>query len=89
MASKPELRFLLIRDGSLLDDKGLAILEQMAHENDYQILMEKVDTSGKVGIFMEDGTIKAVNAEPDAKTEAAPKKAARGKKAEGQGELIR
>ena len=89
MASKPELRFLLIRDGSLLDDKGLAILEQMAHENDYQILMEKVDTSGKVGIFMEDGTIKAVNAEPDAKTEAAPKKAARGKKAEGQGELIK
>jgi AAA domain len=87
MAGKPELRFLLIRDGSLLDDNGLAILEQMAHENDYQILMEKVDTSGKIGIFMEDGTIKTVNAEPEAKAEpSTPKKTTRKNKA--QGELI-
>jgi hypothetical protein len=102
MANKPELAFLLIRDGSLLDDNGLAILEQMAHEQNFQILMEKVDTTGKVGIYMEDGIIKTVNAEPDEKTEAAPKRATRGKKteaapkratrgkkAEGQGELIR
>jgi len=87
MANKPELRFLLIREGSLLDDNGLAILEQMAHEQDFQILMEKVDTSGKVGIFMEDGTIKAVNAEPEAKPEAA-KKPTRSKKNKEQGELI-
>lgn len=86
MANKPELCFLLIRDGSLLDDNGLAILEQMAHEHDYQILMEKVDTSGKVGIFMEDGTIKAVNVEPENSTaEAAPKKATRKGKNEKQG----
>ena len=90
MASKPELRFLLIRDGSLLDDNGLAILEQMAHENDCQILLEKVDTSGKVGIYMEDGTIKTVNAEPDAKAEAAPRRNTRNKKnKDEQGELIK
>jgi predicted ATP-dependent endonuclease of OLD family len=70
MANKPELRFLLIREGSLLDDGNLAILEEMAHENDFQILMEVVDTSGKVGIFMEEGAVKSVNAEPE--PEAAP-----------------
>jgi AAA domain len=61
MAGKPDLRFLLIREGSLLDDDGMAILEQMAHENDYQILIETVDTSGKVGIFMQDGEVAAIN----------------------------
>lgn len=91
MASKPELPFLLIRDGSLLDDNGLAIIEKMAHENNYQILMEKVDTSGKVGIFMEDGTIKTVNPQPDdkAKTEPAPRATRNSRKKEAQGELIK
>lgn len=89
MANKPELRFLLIREGSLLDDEGMAILEQMAHEQNFQILMEKVDTSGKVGIFMEDGTIKTVNAEPDAEPAPTAKKPARRTKNEKQGELIR
>ena len=65
MAGKPELRFLLIREGSLLDDGNMAILEEMAHEHDYQILMEVVDTTGKVGIYMEEGAVKTVNAEPE------------------------
>lgn len=60
----------------------------MAHTHGYQILMEVVDTSGKVGIFMEDGEIKAVNAEPET-TPAAPAKKARKSKNEKQGELIR
>lgn len=90
MANKPELRFLLIRDGSLLDDNGLAILEQMAHEQNFQILMEKVDTSGKVGIFMEDGVIKTVNPVNETTAEAAPKPTRRRKtKDEKQGELIK
>ena len=93
MANKPELRFLLIRDGSLLDDTGLAILEQMAHEQNFQILMEKVDTTGKLGIYMEDGTIKTVNAEPEAAAEPAPRRTTRKKdekkKDEKQGELIK
>jgi hypothetical protein len=72
MAAKPELRFLLIREGSLLDDKSMAILEEMAHENDWQILMEIVDTSGKVGIFMEEGAVKTVNLEPQPEPAATP-----------------
>ena len=70
MAGKPELRFLLIREGSLLDNEGMAILEEMAHENDWQILMEVVDQSGKVGIYLEDGEVKAVNQEPEPATPA-------------------
>jgi hypothetical protein len=75
MANKPELRFLLIREGSLLDSKGMEILEEMAHQQDFQILMEVVSESGKVGIFMEDGTIKTVNADPEEKTAVTAPKA--------------
>jgi prefoldin subunit 5 len=90
MAGKPDLRFLLIREGSLLDENGWTILEQMAHENNFQILSEVVDTTGKVGIFLEDGTIKAVNAEQDTAAAATPaKKAARKSKNEKQGQLIK
>lgn len=89
MAGKPELRFMVIREGSLLDENSITILEQMAHENNWQILMEIVDNSGKVGIFMQDGEIKAVNTEPEAQVPApAAKKAARKSKNEKQGELI-
>ncbi len=89
MAGKPDLRFLLIREGSLLDDSNMTVLEQMAHEHGYQILMEVVDTSGKVGIFMEDGAIKTVNAEPEPAAPAAAKKATRKGRNEKQGELIK
>jgi len=89
MAGKPELRFLVIREGSLLDDNGLSILEQMAHENGWQILMEVVDTSGKVGIYMEDGEVKAVNAEPESTAPAKPPKKTGKTKNKEQGELIK
>jgi hypothetical protein len=87
MAGKPDLRFLLIREGSLLDDAGMATLEEMAHEHDFQILVECVDTSGKVGIYMEQGEIKAVNAEPEPAAKPAKKSAV--KKTSNQRELIK
>jgi hypothetical protein len=86
MAGKPDLRFLLIREASLLDDEGMAILEQMAHEHEFQILAEVVDTSGKVGIYMEDGEIKNVNPETPPAKPTLVKKAT--KKASNQQELM-
>lgn len=89
MAGKPDLRFLLIREGSLLDDNSMDALEELAAKYEYQILMEVVDKTGDVGIYMEDGTIKQINA-PDApapKKTAAKKTAA--KKTAKQGELIK
>ena len=65
MAGKPDLRFMLIREGSLLDDEGMTILEEMARENFYQVLIECVNTTGTVGIYMKDGEVAAINAEPE------------------------
>lgn len=65
MASNPELRVIRIVDGSLLDDASMEIVKKMAIERDYQIWIESVDTSGKVGIVMEDGEVKTVNEEPE------------------------
>lgn len=58
MAMNPGLRVILIRQGSLLDDDGIEIVRQWAEENDFQVWMERVDSTGKIGIVMEDGAAK-------------------------------
>jgi DNA repair exonuclease SbcCD ATPase subunit len=60
MAANPKLKVLRIQDGSLLDENSMKILSAMAAESDYQIWIERVDTSGKVGVVMEDGNVKGV-----------------------------
>lgn len=57
MAMNPKLRVLRIRDGSLLDESGLRLLAEMADANDTQVWIERVDSSGAVGIVMEDGMV--------------------------------
>lgn len=59
MAANPKLKVLRIQDGSLLDENSMKLLAAMAAESDYQIWIERVDTSGKVGVVMEDGNVKA------------------------------
>ena len=61
MAANPKLRVIRIKDGSLLDDNGLEIIRQAATDKDFQVWVESVDTSGKVGVYMEDGEVVAVN----------------------------
>lgn len=58
MAANPKLRVLRILDGSLLDTDSLAIIGEMAAENDYQVWIEIVDESGTVGVVMEDGEVR-------------------------------
>jgi len=58
MALNPKLKVLRITDGSLLDGKSLDIITKMVKKNDYQIWIEVVDDSGKVGFYIEDGSIK-------------------------------
>ena len=60
MAMNPKLRILRIRDGSLLDSNSMKIVEEMAKNEDYQVWVEMVDESGKVGIVIEDGHVVAV-----------------------------
>lgn len=58
MAMNPRLRVVRVRDGSLLDDDGLALLSKMADEADCQVWIERVDSSGKIGFVLEDGHLK-------------------------------
>lgn len=61
MASNPKLKIVLIKDGSLLDSENLKVIGEMAKEKDFQIWIEKVDDTGKMGIYIEDGEIKSIN----------------------------
>jgi len=58
MAMNPTLRVIRVRDGSLLDDDSMRMLAEMATAQDYQVWIERVDGSGKVGFVLEDGFIK-------------------------------
>lgn len=61
MASNPKLRAVPIARGESLDEDALAMIEKMAEENNFQIFMAKVDSSGKVGIVLSDGRVESVN----------------------------
>lgn len=61
MALNPKLRLIIIKNGSLLDSKSQAIIEEMAADKDYQVWQEVVDETGKVGIVMSEGQVIAVN----------------------------
>ena len=57
MAMNPELRVIRITDGSLLDSQSMAVIEEMADDNDFQVWCEQVEESGAVGIYIEDGEV--------------------------------
>ncbi len=57
MAMKPELRVLLVREGSLLDDEARAALEADAKAHDFVVLMECVGAGDGSGIVIENGEI--------------------------------
>lgn len=61
MAANPKLRVIRILHGEALDEDSLAIIAKMAEEHDFQVWMAKVDSTGKVGIVMEDGMVKEEN----------------------------
>lgn len=65
MAANPKLRVLRIKDGSLLDENGLRLVAEMAAAADYQVWVERVDTSGRVGVVMVDGNAHQAEAEQD------------------------
>jgi DNA repair exonuclease SbcCD ATPase subunit len=58
LALNPKLRVMLIRDGSLLDKKSLAIVAEMAEQHDAQVWMERVGDGAEVSVVIEDGEVK-------------------------------
>lgn len=63
-AMNPKLRVMLIRDGSLVDEEGLALLEGLAKEFDLQIWIERVGKKDKCAVIIEDGKIELPAPEP-------------------------
>jgi DNA repair exonuclease SbcCD ATPase subunit len=67
LARKPGLRLIRIPHGEALDEDSLAELAQMAKDMNFIVWMARVDSSGKLGIYLEDGEVKAINEEPKTK----------------------
>jgi len=57
MALNPELKVICVRDASLLDEDGIAMIESIAAENKYQLLTEKVGGYEPESIHIVDGSI--------------------------------
>jgi isopentenyl diphosphate isomerase/L-lactate dehydrogenase-like FMN-dependent dehydrogenase len=55
MALNPNLKVVLVRDGSLLDKKSLAALAEAAAEKGFDVLLETVDTTTPGGFEIVDG----------------------------------
>ena len=64
MARAPQLRILRVDRGESLDPARLEILGQWAEEHDCQVWIERVDASGGVGIYLEDGEVRSVDGVP-------------------------
>jgi hypothetical protein len=75
MASHPEIRVMRITDGSLLDSTSMAVIEDLALANGYQVWIERVDESGDVGVVIEDGEVRGAEPwppeQPDTEVEQA------------------
>lgn len=55
IASDPELKVMIIRNGSDLDNDGIQELQNLGDESGFQIWVEFVDESGEFGWTIEDG----------------------------------
>jgi hypothetical protein len=62
IAMNPKLKILLIRDGSLLDERNLALVAKMAADADAQVWMERVGEGQESQVVIEDGRVKGAPA---------------------------
>ncbi len=58
MTMNPTIRVIRITDGSLLDAKSLAIIDEMAGASGHQIFLERVGDADKGAIIIEDGSVR-------------------------------
>jgi hypothetical protein len=65
LALNPKLKVLLLRDGSLLDERSLALVAGMAEAASAQVWIEMVSTAGGAGIVIEDGLVEGAAATKD------------------------
>lgn len=58
LSLSPDLRIMLIRDGSLLDESNMALLTSLAEEHGAQVWIERVGDADAGAIVIEDGTVR-------------------------------
>lgn len=59
-AQAPELKVVLVREGSLLDSDSMKVLAEAADKAGLQIWVERVTDGDRVGVVIEDGEVAAV-----------------------------
>lgn len=57
MALNPKLRILRIQDASLLDEKNLELIGKLAEKGDFQLWLERLESSDPAAIHLEDGSV--------------------------------
>jgi energy-coupling factor transporter ATP-binding protein EcfA2 len=62
MALNPDLRLIVIRDASLLDQGNRKVIDEIAKANEFLVIAEFADENNPVGILLEDGAVKEVRA---------------------------
>lgn len=72
MQANPTIRVIRIQHGNDLDEQSMEVVAKMAEENDYQVWVERVDSSGKIGVYIEDGHVAAVDGVPVAQEQGSP-----------------
>ncbi|HEX2100600.1 MAG TPA: hypothetical protein VHF69_08060, partial [Candidatus Synoicihabitans sp.] len=56
-ASNPKLGVMLVRDGSLMDDKSMTLLAELAQQHDVQVWVERVSQGSECSVIIEDGAV--------------------------------
>lgn len=65
-ALHPRVRVMLVRDGSLLDDRSMGLLAELAGETGSQLWIERVGDKDESAIIIEDGLVASHDDAPDA-----------------------
>jgi DNA repair exonuclease SbcCD ATPase subunit len=66
LALNPEFKVLLIRDGSLLDERNLAVIATMAEEAGAQVWLERVGAGDECTVVIDDGHVAGAEPSTDA-----------------------
>jgi len=58
IAGKPEIKVILMRQASLLDEDNLKLVAEMAEEMKFQVWLEIVGEDDELSFIIEDGSVK-------------------------------
>lgn len=61
LASNPKMRLVCIPNGEAFDRQRIEELREMALELDFYVIMAMVESSGSLGIYLEEGEVSAVD----------------------------